>query len=451
MVTGITGSLGSPLVPSVVEQEHVALSTAQWILTGPFLLGAVAAPVVGRLATGRRRRPVLLAVVAVATAGTVLAALPLGIAGMIAGRTVQGLAFAVSPLLFAIARDFLPAESMRSQMATLSVANVAAAGLGYPFTAAIVHLAGVPAAFWAGAVLMLLAFALAVVAVPGTREPPAPGVDLVGAGLLMSGFLSLLLVISRAYDWGATSTPTLLLGTAAVVLLLAAIRHFRRTVHPLVDLELATSRGVLGLHAAAVLVGAGAYVLLGSVMVFVQADPDRAYGLGLTIVAAGAMMLPYAAGSMAGNRVALAIGKRVRPTVVLPAGCLIFALANLMLAVWHAHPWQVVVAMALGGIGSGFTFNSVPWLMILVVPAEETGSAMGLNVVLRFVGFALGSALSSAVLEGLADAAGHPTQTGFVSAVVCGAAISLLAALVSSWLLRGTAETTPAVSVAGTR
>jgi MFS family permease len=436
-VTGVTGSLGAPLVPSVAAQEHVSLSTAQWILTGPFVLGAVAAPVVGRLGSGRRRRPVLVATIAAATLGTVIAALPLGIAGMIAGRTIQGLAFAVSPLLFAVARDFLPAATLRRAMATLSVANVAAAGLGYPVTATIVELAGLRTAFWAGSVIMAAALLVAVAAIPASSEEADPGVDLVGAAILMLGSLGLLLVISQGVHWGYGSARAVVLTVVSLGLLVTAYRWFRRVERPLVDVALATSPGVLGLHVAAVLIGCGAYILLGSVMILVQADPrTTGYGLGLSIVVAGAMLLPYAVGSFAGNRVALLMASRVGSALVLPLGCVVFAVGNVSLALWHQQPWQVVLAMVIGGVGSGFTFNSVPWLMIQLVSVAETGAAMGLNIVLRFVGFALGSAIATAVIEGLATSGGRTSQRGFTTAMGVGAGICLVAAAASSWLLR---------------
>ncbi len=58
MVVAIISSLGAPLLPSISDDLHVPLSTAQWALTATLLVGAVSAPIMGRLGdgpTGARR------------------------------------------------------------------------------------------------------------------------------------------------------------------------------------------------------------------------------------------------------------------------------------------------------------------------------------------------------------------------------------------------------------
>lgn len=427
--TGITGSLGAPLVPEVAAAEGVRLSLAQWILTAPFLVGAVMAPVVGRLGHGARRRPVLLAVLAVAAIGAIIAALPLGIGGMIFGRCLQGLAFSVSPLLFSVAGDALAEPRRRSAIAALSVANVAAAGLGYPMTATVVELANVSAAFWAGAVFMMLSLLLAVLTVPGSSEPAPRGVDVVGALVLMGGVLALLLVISQARVWTAGITMSVAVVSAA--LLVAAVVWFRHVPRPLVDIRLAARREVLGLHTAGLLLGIGCYMLLGVVMVLVQADESTGYGQGRSVLVAGLMLTPYAAFSVVGNKIASLLVVRWGAQRVLPVGCVLFAAACGSLALWHAEPWQAAIAMSIGGVASGFSFNSIPWLMMQAVPPSEVSSSLGINIVGRFVGFAIGSASSTAVLEGVGDG-----PHAVIVAMAGGAAISLLAGVLATWLLR---------------
>jgi MFS family permease len=60
LVVAVVGSLGAPLITSVATTLGVSLTAAQWTLTIALLTGAVAAPVLGRLGTGTRRRAVVL-------------------------------------------------------------------------------------------------------------------------------------------------------------------------------------------------------------------------------------------------------------------------------------------------------------------------------------------------------------------------------------------------------
>lgn len=436
MLTGIAGGLGAPLVPMIAAQQDVALSTAQWSLTGSLLVAAVAAPVLGRLGVGRRRKPLLIAALVVATVGAVLPALPLGMAGIIGGRCLQGLAYAIGPVLFGLAREVMPEERMGPSLATLSVVNVVAAGVGFPLVSFVAEHFGLTGAFWFGAALMVLAVALAALIVPSSREIVPGGVDAVGALLLGGGTLLVLLVVSRAQIWGYTSATAAGVLMGGLGLLAAAGAWFHRVADPLVDLRLARQPAVLGAHVAAVMAGAGMYVLLSVVMVIAQSPPGEGYGLGRSVAFAGLMLTPYAVTSVVGNRLALRAGRLFPPELVVPIGCTVYALSLLSLWRWHLEPWHLVLAMSLGGVASGLTFNSIPWLVVRVIPAHETGSVMGVNVVLRFAGFALGSALALALLEGFGGTPGQPNRLGFEVAVLAGVAICVVAAVLSGVLLR---------------
>ena len=447
--TGIVASLGAPLVPEIAASEGVSLAAAQWALTCTLLAGAVTTPILGRLGSGRLRRPVLLAGLGSVVAGGLLAALPLGFGALLAGRTLQGLGFGLYPLVLAIARDHLPADRLRRAMASLSVANVVGAGLGFPVTALVASRFGVPGAFWLAVMLSGATLALSALAVPGAARGPRAPVDWVGALLLGGGTFCVLLALSQAGRWGWASRPTTGVLVAGLLLMLACGRWVLRRPHPVVDLRLAGRPGVLGANVVAVLAGCGMYITIALAMILLQAPASTGYGLGRSVVVAGLAMTPYALGSVVGNRLGLALATRIGADMLLPLGALAFVLANVALALWRADVWQVLVAMAVSGFGSGFSFGSMPWLMARFIPAAETSSAMSLNVVFRYLGFSLGAALSLALLEAFAGADGVSTAAGFTASALAGAAVCLVAAVVS-WSLavrvvrRGGAASSPA-------
>ena len=438
LVTGLTGSLGAPLVPAIALREEVSLSTAQWALSAPFVVGAVSAPVVGRLGVGRRRRPLLLSLIAVATVGSVVAALPFGIVTILGGRALQGVAFAATPLLFSVARDVLPADRAARAVPTLSVANVAAAGLGYPVTALVAGQAGLAAAFWVAAGIMLMALVVALVTIPADGSPAPTDVDVVGAVLLVLGLSCSLLLVTQAQSWG-TGPWSWLTGCLAVALLGGALRHFRRAPAPLVDLQWVLDRRVGGLHLITFLVATGAYVLLAMTAIVVQADEPNGFGLGRSATVVGLTMTVYAVGTVVGNRMASSLATW-GPAASLPVGCTVFACADLMLLLSHESPIEVAGAMALGGIASGLSFQALPWLFMSILPAAEVGSALGINVVVRFFGFALGSAVASTLLE-VRAVAGMNTGGGLRTAMLAGVAVCAVAAAVA--LVHARREPTP--------
>jgi MFS family permease len=165
-VVAVISSLGAPLVPAIAETMGTSLPNAQWSLTVTLLVGAVATPVVGRLGDGPHRRTVVLVVLAVVTAGGVLAALPLGLAWLVAGRALQGVGLGLTPLAIATAREALTGQRSRSTIAALSITVVAGVGLGYPLAGLVAELGGVHAAFWAGAAVSAAALAASAAVLP---------------------------------------------------------------------------------------------------------------------------------------------------------------------------------------------------------------------------------------------------------------------------------------------
>ncbi len=428
MLVAVISSLGAPLVPAIAAANDVSITSAQWSLTITLVVGAVATPVIGRLGDGRHRRTVVLVVLTVVLLGNVLAALPLGLGWLVAGRGLQGLGLGLTPLAIATARTALTGERSRSTVAALSVTVAAGVGLGYPLTGAIAELGGVHAAFWFGAGASVLALAAAALVYPPSPDVPPRRLDVAGAVLLGIGLATGLLALGEAGTWGWTSPSVLGLAVVAVLALVAWAVWQLRAEAPLVDLRLARGRVAATAHGAALLVGLANYLLLSSVPRLAQTPESSGYGFGTSIVVAGLILLPFSVASFLASRVGRPLDRAAGPRVVLPVGALVLLLGTVLFGLVREELWQLFVAMAVAGFGVGLTFAALPGLIVGAVPAGETGSAMSLNQVLRYVGFALGSALSATVLEALTPAGTDlPPSSGYtvLAAIGCGACLAL--------------------------
>ena len=441
--TAVVASLGAPLVPSIAEDEQVSLSSAQWILTVTFLTGAVISPLVGRLGGGRRRRPVILGGLAAMVVGGVLAALPIGFAAMVVGRVLQGVGLSLTPLAIAVAREVVAEEHRAAAIATLSVTTVSAAGMGYPIASLIVDQYGVSAAYWVGTALAGVTLVAAVAVIPANHDAERRPLDLAGAVLLGGGAGGLLLCASQANAWGWTAPPTLGLAFASLTMLGAWCRWTVTRTDPLVDLRLATRTGVVGANLTALLAGCGMYMLVTLVVLLVQAPTATGYGLGHSVTVAGLMLVPFSLASVLGNRFTRLLVRFVTPDVLLPIGCALFLLATLVLAAFRGHLWGCVLAMAIGGLGTGCSFAAMPGLIVRFVPTTETGSVMAFNQILRYLGFATGSALVLAIVELFARPGGELTPTGFTAAALASSAVSGVAAVLALMLARSVREPIP--------
>jgi MFS family permease len=204
---------------------------------------------------------------------------------------------------------------------------------------------------------------------------------------------------------------------------------------PLVDLRLARGRTAATAHAAALLVGLANYLLLASVPLLAQTPASSGYGFGASVVVAGLLLLPFSAASVLAGRTSAWLTQRLGQRALLPVGALVLAVAMVLFAVSRGSVAAVCVDMAVAGLGVGTAFAGLPALVVAAVPRTETGSAMSLNQVLRYVGFAVGSATTATVLEAATPrGAAVPAAGGYtvIAAIGCGAA--LLMALLT-WLI----------------
>jgi predicted MFS family arabinose efflux permease len=435
MVSAVISSLGAPLIPSISRDMHVSLSTAQWSLTATLLVGAVSAPIMGRLGDGRRRRETLIGGLAVVTLGGVIAALAPSLALLVLGRALQGVGLGLIPLTMAAARDHLPRERVPATIALLSVCAAAGVGAGYPISGLIADGLGLSAAFWFGAAVSGLALVCVVLVVPSSAHRPPATLDIPGALLLTGGLVSLLLAIAEGDVWGWGSPEVLALLAAAVALLAVWVLQQLRSRAPLVELRLLRHPAVLTGNGCAIVLGVAMYTYLSGVTEYVQTPHSMGYGFSASVVVAGFCLVPLSIFSLVASRALPRLTALVGPRALLPVGSLVVALAGLFFAFFHSSLWQAFAMMAILGIGLGSTYAAIPGLIVGAVPESETGSAMGFYQVVRYVGFSLGSALTASILASHTPAGRHlPTESGFTLALWVAVAICVAAAALA-WFL----------------
>jgi predicted MFS family arabinose efflux permease len=436
LLVAVVSSLGAPLIPTIAADYGVSLGTAQWSLTVTLLVGAITSPIVGRLGDGPRRLQVLLVSLGVLVVGSALAALPTKVfALLIVGRGMQGIGLALLPLAMSVARDHLEPARSRSTVATLSVTAVVGVGLGYPITGLIAEHLTFRDGFWLAAILGLLAMILAALLVPSSTHRPSRPFDLVGALVLGAALAALLLAISEGDHWGWSSPVLLTVGAAAIGLLGVWIWHELRTAEPLVELRQMAQRTVLTADVTGVLAGIGMYMLMSMVIRYVQTPTSVSYGLGTSVVVAGLILLPLSVASFVASKVANALTRFVRPSRMLPVGALLFVAALLTFAGYRDHLWQIFLTMGIAGVAMGCSFAVMPRMIIGVVPAHETASALALNQVLRTIGYSIGSALSAAVLTAhTAASSPFPTASGYTDGALVAIALCLVTAVASAVL-----------------
>jgi len=435
VVSTAVGSLGAPLLPTIAILDGVSLGESQWALTISLLTGAIAAPVLGRLSDGRHRRRVIIATLAVVAAGCVLAALPLGFSGLLAGRALQGVGLGLVPLAIAAARDALPADRARPGIALLGVTTAVGLGIGYPVAGLIVEYLGLSAAFWIGAALTLVTLVGVILVVPDSPDRPHRRLDVPGAFLLTLTVTGLLLVCSQGAEWGWNSTRLLAVGAGSVVAGVVWVWWELHAEHPLVDVRLLRRPSVLAADVMVVLVGIGIYPLLSLVVRYVQTPDTAGYGFALSTAFAGLMLVPYSLASFIASRLVRRVPARIPLEMLVAAGTVILIGSMFLFLFGRAEFALLLASMTLAGFGIGVIFAVQPAQLLAGVPPEETGSANSFYQVLRYIGFSLGSALSATVLVAAIPAgAVVPQDSGYSAAAWIGIAALVVGAVVAGVL-----------------
>jgi MFS family permease len=433
----IVSSLGAPLIPTIAHEDQVSLSTAEWLLTASLMTGALATPVMGRLADGPFKRRVIQVALALVLLGCVLSAVSTSFVTMVLGRGLQGVGLGLLPVTMALARSHLSSEKGARAIATLSVTGAVGAGVGYPVTALIAQAFDFRAAFWFGAIAVAVALVLVWVVLPGRSEAVSRKLDVVGLATLGLAVLGLVVVLSEGGGWGWTSPLTI--GLAAVCVLSAGlwIHQELRTADPLVDVRQVRNRSVLTADVSGFLIALAMYLFLPIMVVFVQVPAANGYGFGASVLLSSLVLVPLSVGSFAASRCLVAYQQRFGMRSMIPFGSLMFAASALFFATEHRALWEAFVAAGLAGIGIGFTFAAMPGFIVRAVPVEETGSAIGFYQVLRSIGLSVGSALAAAILmTNTPPGQIFPHFEGFHLTLLVASAVAVVAAVLS-YLLPG--------------
>ncbi|MET0862999.1 MAG: MFS transporter, partial [Nakamurella sp.] len=153
---------------------------------------------------------------------------------------------------------------------------------------------------------------------------------------------------------------------------------------------------------------------------------------GATIVVAGLVLLPFSIASVSASRLLPVVAHRLGSRSVLPIGAL-FLVGSLTIFLFaRSELWEAFLVLGVAGLGTGLIFAALPGLIVRSVPSSETGSALGVNQVIRQVGFSIGSALGAAILTQHTVAPDPlPTNAGYTVSALIGIGLCLVTAVLS--------------------
>jgi MFS family permease len=286
------------------------------------------------------------------------------------------------------------------------------------------------------------------------------GADLPGAALITSSLmLGVYTIVEPAARQGWTSTRTLGLGAASLLLLAGFVLREARAANPLVPLQIFRARNVSGANAVAALAVAGMFGMFFMGALYMQRV------LGYDALQTGFAFLPVTivmciVSLRYAERLITRFGAKstlVPGLVLSAAGLGLFTQAPLD----GDYATTVLPVMLLLGLGGGLTFPALMTLAMSGATASDAGLASGLVNTMLQVGGALGLAvlatLAATRTEALAAGGAGPEEAllgGYhlafvVAACLVGAAVAVAVLVLEQPAREPVAEHAPACQPAG--
>ncbi|MEV6597749.1 MFS transporter [Actinoplanes sp. NPDC051346] len=428
-------------LPVIRTELDASLADLQWFVnayTLPFAAFLLTAAALGdRL--GRRR--MFIAGIVVFTLASAAAALASEPWMLTAARAVQGLAgAAVAPLSLTLLAQAVPEKMRNAAVGIWGGISGLGVAVGPVVGGAVVEGLHWSWIFWLNVPVGVLAVVLAATVLRESRGG-APKLDPLGLLLSASGMLLLVWGVVDGPDrgWSSGRVLGMLLGGGALIALFIAWQ--RRNPTPMLPLRLFRLRGFGLVTAVTLTFSAGAF---GSVFLLSQFFQVVQ---GLSPLASGVRTLPWTMAPMVVAPLAGIFADRlglrnliVAGQTLLAAGILWIALASTATVSYS----DLVIAFALAGVGMGLTFAPISTMALSSVPEQDRGVASGANNTIRELGVAVGVAVLASVFS---EYGGYTSPQSYVDgavpAVLVGAAIIAVGAVVATRLPRRPAVTPP--------
>jgi EmrB/QacA subfamily drug resistance transporter len=429
-------------LPSIQRGLHFSPASLPWVVNAYTLLFGGFLLLGGRAADLLGRKRLFIAGVALFSGASLLNGLAQSSTMLIAGRALQGLGGAlVAPAAMSIiTTTFTDTDERTKALGVWSAIAAGGAAAGLLLGGVLTDLVSWPWIFIVNVPVGVLTIALALRSIPESRVDAAHrSFDLAGAATVTGGLVVLVFAIvkAQAYGWGSAKTIGLLAAGAALLAVFVAIE--RRSVAPLVRLNIFRIRTLATANGALLLIASAMFGMFFFASLYVQDT------LGYSPLGAGLAFLPVTVGIIIGSVAAQQLIPRFGPRNVSVAGVVLAAAGMALLTgvpVHGSYVGDLLTGLMPLSIGLGLVFVPVTLLATGGVKGDDAGLASGLFNTSQQVGGSLGLALMStfaasrttSLLHGgsgvaAAHVAGYQVAFAIAAGMLIASALIMVAAL----------------------
>ncbi len=398
-----------PAIPDFIHNFNISYSTSSWLLSAYVIAAAVMTPIGGRLSDIYGKKKMLLIVMAVYIVGVLAGRFATNIEFMIVARALQGVGMAMFPIAFGIIREVLPEKKLAVGQTIFGSSFPSGAVIGLVGGAAIIQNFG-----WQATFLAILPVAIALwliivkfihVATPAAmvnenakdRVSDRRTIDLKGTMALAATIISFLAGLTFLEGDTGTNYQAAGLFVASAVSLAAFIMIERRVKLPLLDLKLMTSRSFLPPTMILMLTFMSIFMVYLTIPIMVRSP--QPLGFGGDPVAVAAVQLPFMVVLLVGSITSGFILNRVKNTNLSLIGTIIAAAGFFVLLTFHSTTEMVSIGLTILAVGLSLTIAGAFNVILVSLPMQVTGIALGMTLLLNLVGMSVGPALAGIFQE----------------------------------------------------
>lgn len=396
LVIAVDNTILNVALPTIERDLGATTGQLQWIVDSYILVFAGLLLTMGSLGDRFGRRRALMAGLVLFGVSSVAAAMSTSPDMLTAARASMGIGGAlIMPATLSILMNVFPREEHGKAIGIWAGVFGLGIALGPTGGGMLLEHFSWGAVFLVNVPLVLAALAAGVRLVPESRDPSAPRLDPVGAGLSIAGLTALVYGLIDAPSAGWTASSTLAAFAIAAAALAAFAAWELRTDHPMLDVRLFADARFTAASGALTL---ATFSLFGSIFFLTQHLQGV---LGFTALEAGIRLLPVAAGMVVAAPLSSLVSARLgtRLTVALGMTGISAGLAAMLLAEADNGYGPVALSQVLLALGMGTAMGPATESVMSVLPAAKAGVGSAVNDAVRMVGGALGVAVLGSVLS----------------------------------------------------
>ena len=397
-----------PAIPDFIRNFEISYSASSWILSSYIIAGAVMTPISGKLSDIYGKKRILLIVMAVYAVGIISGRFAHNIEFMIAARVAQGVGMSMFPIAFGIIREVLPEKKLAIGQTIFSSTFSGGAVVGLVVGAAIIQNFG-----WQATFLSIFPIAVALWLIilrfirlrqspmsmentiqAGNGGPPNDQkIDIKGTMALAATIVSFLAGISLL-EGDSVSAGYQLAGlfAASGVSLAAFIAIEKRVQFPLLDLKLMISKLFLPPVIILMLVSMSIFMVYQTIPVMVRSP--QPLGFGGDALATARVQLPFMIVLLIGTITSGFLLNKVGNTKLLLLGTAVSSVGFFSLLLYHSSEDMVSVGLVIIAAGLSLSIAGAFNVILLSVPMQVTGIALGMAMLLNLVGMSVGPAVA---------------------------------------------------------